>query len=188
MSGAGFPRRLALGGDDAVDAHLEEVLDAGGGQHRLAVLARRDDRPPQPGLAHRLDEPHRPLVHLDTVSFDQVEHEVVLAVPEAVHGQRRRRVVGRALRERDPARRQERADAVLPQLAIDVVGVVGRDLEGAERLAGCLDASSRKASNICFQAAAWTFAVWVRTPSRSNRQAEIPSGRFRLALACCCPR
>src|SRR2546421_4335112 len=35
----------------------------------------------------------------------------------------------------------------------------------------------RKSSNISFQAAAWTVAVRVRTPSRSNRPARIPSGR-----------
>src|SRR4051794_32574489 len=34
----------------------------------------------------------------------------------------------------------------------------------------------RYASNISFHAAACTFAVWVMTPSRSNRQARMPSG------------
>ena len=41
-------RRLAgemlLGGDDAVDAYVEQVVDAGGLEHLPAVLARRDDR------------------------------------------------------------------------------------------------------------------------------------------------
>src|SRR5205085_6311676 len=35
----------------------------------------------------------------------------------------------------------------------------------------------RKSSNISFQAAAWTVAVRVRTPSRSKRPARMPSGR-----------
>src|SRR5579875_1617208 len=35
----------------------------------------------------------------------------------------------------------------------------------------------RYSSNICFQALAWTTAVLVRTPSRSNRQAVTPSGK-----------
>src|SRR5436190_22409984 len=44
--------------------------------------------------------------------------------------------------------------------------------------------SRRNASNICFQAAACTRAVCVRTPSRSNRQARIPLGKpSRWALS-----
>src|SRR5438270_5200494 len=35
---------------------------------------------------------------------------------------------------------------------------------------------ARNASNVCFHASAWTFAVCVRTPSRSNRHASIASG------------
>src|ERR1041384_170883 len=41
----------------------------------------------------------------------------------------------------------------------------------------------RESSNISFPAAAWTVAVLVRTPSRSNRPARMPSGRPSTAVA-----
>src|SRR5690606_22458969 len=77
--GGWLPGQAGLLRDDAVDAHLEEVLDTGGGQHRLAVLAGGDDRPAEAGVADRFDEPYRPLEDIDPIAFDQFEHEVVLA-------------------------------------------------------------------------------------------------------------
>src|SRR5688500_6806103 len=47
--------------------------------------------------------------------------------------------------------------------------------------------SARKASNISFQAAACTLAVWVSTPSRSNRQAVMPSGTWGRLTALTVP-
>src|SRR4051812_48857497 len=38
--------QMALLGDDAVDADLEQVLDAGRHEHVVAVVARGHDRPP----------------------------------------------------------------------------------------------------------------------------------------------
>src|SRR5262249_30256950 len=65
----------------------------------------------------------------------QREHEVVLAVAEAANRLGGRRVVGLALRQDDPARSEERADAVVAWLAVDVRAVVGDLVEGDERLA-----------------------------------------------------
>jgi len=41
--------------------------------------------------------------------------------------------------------------------------------------------SCRNWSKVCFQAAAWVDAVWVRTPSRSKRQPAMVSGSPRFA-------
>ena len=83
-----------------------------------------------------------------------------------------------------PRDAQERPHAVGPQLAVDV----RRRSRSRSRRAGtarpvCRDRSRRKASNISFQAAACTLAVCVRTPSRSNRQAAMPSGSREPAPA-----
>ena len=43
--------------------------------------------------------------------------------------------------------------------------------------------SRRKPSKVSFQAAVCRSSVWVSTPSRSNRQARMPGGRPRRALA-----
>ena len=39
-----------------------------------------------PASPDRLNEPHRPFVDIDTAPSDEIEDEVVLAVPQPVHG------------------------------------------------------------------------------------------------------
>ena len=68
VSGCGLPRRSSVGGDDTVDAHLEQVGDAGRGEHLAAVGAGRDDRPPQPGVARGPQVGHRARVRLDALA------------------------------------------------------------------------------------------------------------------------
>ena len=87
------------------------------------------------------------------------------------------RVVRVALGQLDPARGEERAHAVGARLAVDVLVVVVAASNGTNSSPVRSARARRNSSNICFQAAAWTFAVWVRTPSRSKRQAQTPSGR-----------
>jgi hypothetical protein len=124
----GIRRRLALQAlrprGEPVDPQLEEVLEAGGLEHFLRVRARGDDRARQARLAHRLEVAHRALVRLDAVAPQEREHEVVLAVAQAVDGLGAGLVVGGAVGELDPARGEERTHAVVARLAVDVVGVV----------------------------------------------------------------
>ena len=58
------------------------------------------------------------------------EHHVVLGGGDPVDGQRPGRIAGRALGQRDAARGEEVAHAVLAQLAVDVALVVAGQLEG----------------------------------------------------------
>src|SRR6266487_4146897 len=125
---------------DPVDADLEQVLDPGGLEDVLAVRAGGHDGSVEPRLANRMDVPHRPVVGLDAVAFQKCHHELVLAVSETVDGLGRRRVVRIALGQLDSARGQERANAVVARLAVDVPVVVGDRVEGGELLAGSLGA------------------------------------------------
>src|SRR6202034_2772396 len=55
------------------------------------------------------------------------------------------------------------------------------ELNGTNSVPVFLAFSRRNSSNISFHAAAWTIAVWVTTPSMSNRQAATPSGSPNIA-------
>ena len=162
----------------AVDARLEQVLDAGGDQHVAAVGARGDDRAAQARVAGGLDVADRALVGLDArARWISLQHELVLAVAEPADRLGVGRIVGRPLGQLDPARLQERAHAVVARLAVDVLVVVVDRVELARTARrSARRAPRRYSSNVCFQAAAWTLAVWVSTPSRSNRQAVTASG------------
>jgi hypothetical protein len=76
-------------------------------RHRLDSAARRrhgrDNRPPQPGSASSRHETHRARKHFHMAAPDELEDQVVLASAEPVNRLRRRRVVGRAIRQRDSA-------------------------------------------------------------------------------------
>ena len=121
---------------DAVDAHVEERLDPGGGQDVAAVGARRDYGEPQRGVARGLEVAHGALVGLHSLLPDQLEDELVLAVPEPGDRLRVRWVVGVSLRELDPPRGEEGANAVRSRLAVDVLAVVRGAVERRLRLAG----------------------------------------------------
>ena len=84
----------------------------------------------QSGLDCSADVAHRALVGFDPVLVDQPQHDLVLAVAEAVDRLGARRVVLLALGELDAARVQERPDALVARLAVDVSVVV---LDGVER-------------------------------------------------------
>ena len=100
----------------------------------------------------------------------------VLAVTQPANGLGGRRVAGVALRQLDTPCGEERPHPVVARLAVHVPGVVGDRIERDE-LFPCSRRSRRYPSNISFQAAAWTVAVRVSTPSRSNRHARTLSGK-----------
>ena len=137
---AGEP--LALG-EVPIDHLLEQVGDPGRLEHRLAVGARGDDSAAHARLDRRLGVGDRALVGLDALLCDQLQHQLVLAVPEPGDRLRRRRIVRAALLQLDPARLQERAHSVRPRLAVDVGAVVGDQVELAEGLAGALGARAQ---------------------------------------------
>ena len=69
--------------------------------------------------------------------MDQRQDQLVLAVAEPAHGFVIRRVVAvPTLGQLDAPRGEERADAVAARLAVDVLAVVVRQVEGRELLAG----------------------------------------------------
>ena len=69
----------------AIDPHLEEVIQFGGLQDGLAVLARGDDGDFEPVAAELMDELNASLVGLHPhVLYDLVD-QVVLAVAEPAH-------------------------------------------------------------------------------------------------------
>ncbi len=102
-------------GHEAVDAQLEEIVDARRGQHRAAVLARRHDGAPQSGVAHGVDVADGALVRLDAPVADDRERELVLAIGE---------IGDLAVGQPDTARFEKRARAVVTLLAVDVLVVV----------------------------------------------------------------
>ena len=176
VSGAGLPFRCSRSADDAVDQHLEEILDAGRRQDLAAVRARRDDGAAQPRLPRRLHVPDRARIHLDALVPNHSHHELILPVPEAGDRLRIRGVAGSPWEARSRATRGTRARRR---------SEAGRRRTGRSRRAGsngtkeppvCAARSRRKSSNISFHAAACTFAVCVSTPSRSNRHARIAAG------------
>ena len=57
--------QVQLFGDDAVDAHLDQVVDTSSAKHILAIVARRDHGAAQAGVARRLEVADRAGVRLD---------------------------------------------------------------------------------------------------------------------------
>src|SRR5215217_2830725 len=93
----GLSLEVLLARDGPVDDLVEEVVDAGGDEHVLAVRARRHDGARETGVAHRVDVLDRAVVCLYALLSDQLQHELVLQVPEAAHGLGARGVAGIAL-------------------------------------------------------------------------------------------
>ncbi len=132
---------MLLVGGVAVDARFEQVLDARGDEDVLAVGAGGDHGAAKTRITRSLGEAHRPLVGLDTVLLDQLEHQLVLAVADAADRLGVTRVARRALGQLDPARLQKRAHAVVAGLAVHILVVVLVGVELLELLAGLLGAS-----------------------------------------------
>ena len=179
VSGAGLPGSCLLRGDDTVDRARRRGRSSP--VTREDVLAcwrsRRRPRCAKPGArTARRSAPSRRTTSTPSARIWS-QHQLVLAVAQAVHRLRVRRIVGRRPRAaRCPATARNDRDAVGARLAVDVPVVVGGRVERAGTARpSARRASRRNSSNICFQAAACTVAVWVRTPSRSNRQARMPS-------------
>jgi hypothetical protein len=131
-------------GHDAIDDLLEQLDDPGRPQDVAAVRARGHDGAAQARVAGGLDVAHRAVVPLDPVVLDEGEHQLVLAVAEAVDGARVGRVLRRAGGQVDPARGQERRHAVVARLAVHVAVVVRARVELAEGLAGLLRALAQE--------------------------------------------
>ena len=176
--GRGLARQVPLLRDHPVDPVVDQVGEPGDLQHHLGVRRRRHHGGHQARVPHGVQVAHRPGVDVDAVGADLLVDELVLAGRQADDRLGVRPVGRLALRQRDPPGGQEGARAVQPRLAVDVRAVVGLDVErferGSRRARAC---ARRKSSNICFHAAACTLAVSVSTPSRSNRQARVTSGR-----------
>ncbi len=116
-------------GNDAVHARVEEMVDVRSFQDGAAVLAGRNHRAWEARITHCLDEADRRRVYVDTSRVDHLEQEFVLAGREARNGLGGRGIVRGSVRKIDVARGEERAHAVLAQLAVDVACVVVRQTE-----------------------------------------------------------
>src|SRR5215469_6787450 len=86
-------------------------------------------------MAELLDEFNASPVWLDPFVFDDLVDQVVLAVPEAVHGFGLRRIVGTSLGELYTARSEKVANTVVARLAVHVEPIVCGDVEGVKRFA-----------------------------------------------------
>ena len=120
--------------DDAVAVHgdVEQRREACRLEHAGAVLARGHYRRLDAGRAQLLEQRHRSREHPHALGRDHLVDQQVLALAQAVHRFRLRRIVRRALGQRNVARAQEVAHAVAARLAVDVPLVVGLDVERHE--------------------------------------------------------
>ena len=88
------------------------------------------------------------------------------------------RVVLRPLRQSYAPGAEEASDAVVARSPIDIVKVIGLDIEGLERQTAALRPPLQERIKDRFHAAAWTRAVSVRTPSRS----KIAASKWRRLI------
>ena len=119
-------------GHHTIDAAVEEIIDTGGDEHLVTVLARGHDRARDPGVANGVDVANGALVGLDAVLVHEGQHDGVLARAERGHGLRVRRVVGAAVRQVDASRREKGPHAIWAGLAVDVGVIVAVRVEGDE--------------------------------------------------------
>ena len=140
VSGAGLPFRPSRVATmpSTISSNRSRIPAASRTSRQLELEETTARRSPASRAAR--DVADRALVDLDAVARDELEHEVVLAVAQAVDRLGARLVVGRAVREVDAARPEERADPVVARPAVDVLVVVRARVEGHERLAGALRA------------------------------------------------
>src|SRR5215211_7402993 len=174
-----FGRHAERPGSDhhPVDAGLKEPLDAGGDQYVAGVGARRDHGMAQAHCACRLKVAHRADVGFNAPLANHPQDKLVLAVAQPRDGLGARRPAGLALGQLDALGGPERAHPVVARIAVDIPGIVATGSNGTNSSPVRAARSPRYPANISFHAAAWTVAVRVSTPPRSNRHARTPSGR-----------
>ncbi len=107
-------------------------------QDVAAVGRGGDDGAPKACVAHRVQVADRALIRLDAVLVDQPQDDLVLSVAEPIHRLSVGRVVGITSRQMDSARLQERLDALVARLAVDVLVVVVTRIEWNELLSAVL--------------------------------------------------
>ena len=96
------------------------------------MRARRDDGGVHAGVVRDLEILPRSLERAHPRLVEAAHQRLVLAVRQPVHGLGARRIVGIALRQPDPAAREQRADALEARLAVDVLQVVRAAVERHE--------------------------------------------------------
>src|SRR5207248_4290961 len=108
------------------------------------VGAGGDDRSVQPRVPSSPNVAHRSGIGLHTALADHAEHELVLAITEAVHGLFAGSLVGATRGQLDTTRRQEGSHTVHPRLAVDVLVVIGMHVKRYECLTSLLGPLSEK--------------------------------------------
>ena len=116
----------------AVDTRLEEAVDSGGGEHVLAVGARRHHGQTQARVPRGLEVSHRAGVGLHPVLVDQPQHQLVLSIAQPAHRFGVRGIVGLALGQLDAPRGEERPHTVTSRLSVDILAIVGNRVERHE--------------------------------------------------------
>jgi nucleotide-binding universal stress UspA family protein len=138
---------LGAGRGDTAGACVDELAELGAIQHPARVRAGRHDRAGEAGLGRLFEIEASPIERGHALPVEAAKERLVLAVREAVHGLGARRIVGPALRQPDPAAREECPHAVEPRLAVQVqlvVDVPSEWCEWCEALAQPLDAPGQQ--------------------------------------------
>lgn len=117
---------------DPIEDRVEESRHAGGLEHLASVAARRDQRGPHAALAEPLDQRDRSAIGLRALRAQALLEERVLAFPETEYGLLFGAVGRIALGERDAARGEKGAHALVARLAVDVGKVVALAIERPE--------------------------------------------------------
>ncbi len=116
--------------DDAVDHGIEQVGELRRGKHVVGIGARGDDGAPQSGALRLLHVAHGPLVRLDSLLADQLEHALILVVADALDRVGVRWIVGLAVGQTDIAGLEEGSHPVLARHSVHVVVVITDFVEG----------------------------------------------------------
>jgi hypothetical protein len=123
------PRR-----SNAVDPDVKEVGETRLSQNCGGVFAGGDDGRLEAHRVQPADQSDGRFENLDAVPLQALAEELVLAVAEPSHGLRIRRVLRRAIRQVDEARREEAAYAVVSRFTVYIVAVITLDVERSKRL------------------------------------------------------
>ena len=173
VSGAGFPGRCSPAARAASirtsNRSARPAASRAARQFALAETTARRKPASRTACTYRTD----PSYGSSPSPADQLEHALVLAVAELRDGGGVRF---------DPACGEELPDAVVARPSRRrIARSRDRSRTGRTALAYGRLRSRRKPSNVSFQAAACSCAVWVSTPSRSKRQARMRVGKPRLS-------